>query len=78
LNQEHGNLALRMPQKRRGDDFITGKGLRTKCKSKSAFARRAGGQGDDGFISENKRNVKRKRVRRRGDIQRDCEARDAS
>ena len=44
----------------------------------AAQHRRAGGQGDDGFISENKRNVKRKRVRRRGDIQRDCEARDAS
>jgi hypothetical protein len=33
---------------------------------------------DDEFISENKRNVKRKRVRRRGDIQRDCVVRDAS
>ena len=44
----------------------------------AAQHRRAGGQGDDGFISENKRNVKKKRVRRRGDIQRDCEARDAS
>ena len=42
----------------------------------AAQQRRAGGQGDDGFISENKRNVKRRRVRRRGDIQRDCEARD--
>ena len=41
----------------------------------AAQHRRAGGQGDDGFISENKRNVKRRRVRRRGDIQRDCEAR---
>ena len=40
--------------------------------------RRAGGQGGVGFISENKRNVKRGRVRRRGDVQRDCEAGDAS
>ena len=40
--------------------------------------RRAGGQGGVGFISEDKRNVKRGRVRRRGDVQRDCEAGDAS
>ena len=37
----------------------------------AAQHRRAGGQGDDGFISENKRNAKRRRVRRRGGIQRD-------
>jgi hypothetical protein len=43
-----------------------------------AQQRRAGGQGGDEFISENKRNVKRRRVRLHGDVQRDCEAGDAS
>jgi hypothetical protein len=43
-----------------------------------AQQRRAGGQGGDEFISETKRNVKRRRARRGGDIQRDCEAGEAS
>jgi hypothetical protein len=72
-----GNLALRMPLCKSAAAMIL-LPERNEMQSKSAFARRAGGEGDDGFISENKRNVKRKRLRRRGDIQRDCEARDAS
>jgi hypothetical protein len=77
LNQEHDNLALRCSCRKSAVATIL-LPERDEMQSKSAFARRAGGEGDDGFISENKRNVKRKRVRRRGDIQRDCEARDAS